>query len=272
MHYLQNLHTHSTYCDGIHTPEEMVNFAIEKGFDSLGFSGHAYTWYNPYANATLENTEKYKREVTALKTKYDHRLKIFLGLEMDMYSGVDMTGYDYLIGSVHYLKCDGSYVPIDRTKAEHVQDVIDNHFGGDGMAFVKAYYETVAAMPRYGSFDIIGHFDLITKNLDGKPLFDNTSGAYIRCAVEAMEALRPHIRLFEVNTGAMARGYRKVPYPCANLLKYLRDLGFGAVITSDCHDGTKLDLGRENARQLLLGSGFQEHYILTDAGFEPIPL
>lgn len=189
-----------------------------------------------------------------------------------MYSGVDLTGYDYLIGSVHYLKVDGTHIPIDRTKAENVQDVIDTYYGGDEMAFVKAYYDAVASLPQYGNFDIIGHFDLITKNLDQKPLFDNTSDAYIRCAVEAMEALRPHIRIFEVNTGAMARGYRKVPYPCANLLDYLRDLGFGAVITSDCHDGTKLDLGREDARQLLLSHGFKEQYILTDAGFETIPL
>ena len=103
-------------------------------------------------------------------------------------------------------------------------------------------------------------------------MFDDTSDAYIRCAVEAMEALRPHIPVFEVNTGAMARGKRKVPYPTATLLKYFRDLGFGAVISSDCHDGTKLDFGREDARQLLQSCGFKEQYILTDSGFEPIPL
>ena len=272
MAYLQNLHTHSVYCDGIHTPEEMIHFALEKGFDSLGFSGHAYTWYNPYANATPNNTEKYKAEVTALKTKYADRLKIYLGLEMDMYSGVDMTGYDYLIGSVHYLKQGDNYIPIDRSRADILQGVIKDWYGGDAMAFVKAYYEAVASLPRYGKFDIIGHFDLITKNLDAYPLFDDTSEEYIRYAVEAMEVLRPHIPIFEVNTGAMARGYRKVPYPTATLLKYFRDLGFGAVITSDCHDGTKLDLGREECRQLLLGCGFTEQYILTDSGFRPIPL
>ena len=272
MAYLQNLHTHTVYCDGIHTPEEMVRFAMEKGFDSIGFSGHAYTWHNPYANATPENTEKYKAEVTALKAKYADRLKIFLGLEMDLHSGADQTGYDYLIGSVHYLKQGDAYIPIDRSRADILQGVIDDWFGGDAMTFVKAYYETVASLPRHGKFDIIGHFDLITKNLDAYPLFDDTSDAYIRCAVEAMEALRPHIPVFEVNTGAMARGYRKVPYPTETLLKYFYDLGFGAVITSDCHDGTKLDLGREDARQLLLRCGFKEQYILTDSGFEPIPL
>ena len=41
MKYLQNLHTHTTYCDGKNTAEEMVQKAIELGFKSLGFSGHA---------------------------------------------------------------------------------------------------------------------------------------------------------------------------------------------------------------------------------------
>ena len=272
MGYKQCLHTHSILCDGKDTLEEMVQTAIEKGFDSIGFSGHTYTWHNPYGNATPENTERYKAEVTALKEKYADRIKVFLGLEVDLYSDTDLAGYDYLIGSVHYLKQGDAYIPIDRSRADILQGVIADWYGSDAMAFIKAYYEAVASLPQGGKFDIIGHFDLITKNLDTYPLFDDTSDAYIRCAVEAMEALRPHIPVFEVNTGAMARGKRKVPYPTATLLKYFRDLGFGAVISSDCHDGTKLDFGREDARQLLQSCGFKEQYILTDSGFEPIPL
>ena len=36
----RNLHTHSTFCDGKNTPEEMVRAAIAKGFDAIGFSSH----------------------------------------------------------------------------------------------------------------------------------------------------------------------------------------------------------------------------------------
>lgn len=272
MSYLQNLHTHSTYCDGIHTPEEMVNFAIEKGFDSLGFSGHAYMFYSNYAGLSVERTQRYKKEVTALKTRYADRLKIFLGLEVDIYSDEDRSDYDYLIGSVHYLKQGDTYIPIDRSKVQFLLDVIDTYFGGDSMSFVKAYYETLSKLPQYGSFDIIGHFDLITKHIETQPLFDVTSKEYVTYALEAMEALRPHIDLFEVNTGAMARGYRHAPYPSAQLCRELHNMGFGAVITSDCHDGTKLDIGFDNARELLRSCGFKEQYILTDTGFKAIAL
>ena len=39
---LQNLHTHSSFCDGKNTPEEIVNYAIARGFDSIGFSSHSF--------------------------------------------------------------------------------------------------------------------------------------------------------------------------------------------------------------------------------------
>lgn len=34
----QNLHTHTTFCDGVDAPEELIREAMARGFDSLGFS------------------------------------------------------------------------------------------------------------------------------------------------------------------------------------------------------------------------------------------
>jgi len=271
MDHLQNLHTHTTYCDGVDTPEEMIRYALEKGFDSLGFSGHSYMSYSAYKKISLESTEAYKREVTALKRRYQDRIKLYLGLEVDMYSDVDLSGYDYLIGSVHYLKKDGVYHGFDRG-ADEVKRLIDTQFGGDGTAFAKAYYEAVAELPAHGEFDIIGHFDLITKNLEIAPLFDDQSDVYLNAALEAMEALKGKIPFFEVNSGAVARGYRTAPYPAVRLMKELKKMGFGAIITSDCHDGRLIDCGFELAGSLLAESGFREKYVLTDSGFEAVSL
>ncbi len=271
MELLQNLHTHSTFCDGKHTPAEMVRFAQQKGFTSLGFSGHCAMWYSPYSTITEQSTEAYKREIAALKEEYKDTFPIFLGLEVDMYAGVDLSGYDYLIGSVHYLKCGDGYPGFDRD-AQVVQQVIREHFGGDGMAFVKAYYETMAQLPQYGTFDILAHPDLITKNCDTVNLFDENDPRYLRYATEAIDALAGHIPLFEVNTGAMARGYRKTPYPSPELMRVFREYGFGAVISSDCHDGEQMDCGFEDSRLLLKAAGFKERYILTASGFEAVAL
>ena len=37
---LYNYHTHTTFCDGKNTPQEIVEGAIQKRFDAIGFSGH----------------------------------------------------------------------------------------------------------------------------------------------------------------------------------------------------------------------------------------
>ena len=66
MNTLQNLHQHTTFCDGKNTPEEIVLEAIKKGFGAIGFSGHCNMSYASYC-MSLEQTAQYKQEVTRLK-------------------------------------------------------------------------------------------------------------------------------------------------------------------------------------------------------------
>lgn len=271
MNTLQNLHTHSTFCDGKDTPEEMILTAIEMGFGSLGFSGHSYNPYSDYGGFSLEKEQLYKKEILRLKEKYAGKFPIYLGLEVEMYAQPDMTGYDYLIGSSHYFKFGEQYVGFDRSAAV-CQKIITDWFDGDGMAFAKEYYRQLSTLPQYGKFDILGHFDLISKNIEKADLFDAEAPEYIHAAADALEALRPHIPIFEVNTGAIARGYRTTPYPSRTLLKIMKDMDFLPIISSDCHDASMLKCGFDLAKSLLKECGFREHYILTDDGFVPVKL
>jgi histidinol-phosphatase (PHP family) len=267
----QNLHTHTTYCDGKDTPAQMIAYAMDKGFDSLGFSGHSYMFYSPDHSMSLAGTEQYKNEIAALKTQYRDRLPIFLGLEVDMYSQIDLNGYDYLLGACHYLKLGDAYIGFDRSSAE-CRRIVDTYFAGNGLAFAKEYYRQLADLPQYGKFDILAHVDLVTKTLEQYELFDWHSKDYLTAAIEAIDALRDHIPFFEVNTGAIARGYRTAPYPTETLLRELRLRGFGATISSDCHDGQQLDCGFNDAVELLGECGYTERYILTEAGFDAVEL
>ena len=271
MNTLQNLHTHTNYCDGINTPKELIQAAIEKGFGGIGFSGHSYMYYSPDHSMSLAGTEQYKQEISLLKGEYNGVIDIFLGLEVDMYSEIDLSGYDYLIGGLHYLKINDEFVGFDRS-AEVVSGIIQHHFDGDGLAFAKEYYQQLASLPDHGKFDIIGHFDTLTKNIEKVRFWEVESQEYRKYALAAMEALRGKIPLFEVNTGAIARGYRTAPYPDAFLMESFRKMGFGAVISSDCHNARYLDCGFELARRMLAAAGFKEHYILTESGFLAVPL
>ena len=70
----QNLHTHCTYCDGKDMPEEMILTAIDKGFDSIGFSSHSYMHWN--GRGLLPESQKdYCTEIRDLAKKYKKQNK-----------------------------------------------------------------------------------------------------------------------------------------------------------------------------------------------------
>lgn len=263
----QNLHIHSTYADGKDKPEEMILTAIQRGFDSIGFSEHSYMPFSSYPyQMTEEQAPVYQQEIRSLKVKYAGQIHIFCGMELEFYSDVHTEGYDYLIGSVHYLDFDGTMCGFDRGLEETLQYVA-NHFGGDGMGFAKKYYETLARLPERKNIDIIGHFDLVTKNNEKGHFLDVTTKEYLHLGYEAIHALQGKIPFFEVNTGAISRGYRTSPYPQMAFLQEFQRLGFGALITSDCHDRNYIDCHFEEARELLAAAGFRTKWILTDSGF-----
>lgn len=271
MLYKQNIHQHSTFDDGKDTPEEVILAAIENGFNAIGFSGHSYMHWVDGISMTLEGTEQYKKEIAALKLKYADKIKVFCGLEVEMLSEVDLAGYDYLLGSVHYLKMGEEIVGIDRSK-EVVQSVIDSYFSGNGLACAKKYYEQMSQLYKYGDFDVVCHFDLIAKHNETAHFFDENSKEYRANALGAIESLRGKIPLFEVNTGGISRGYRKSPYPNEFIVKAFRDMGFGAVITSDCHDKNYIALAFKESEELLRHCGYKEVHILTENGFVPTKL
>ena len=70
MNYKQNLHTHSVYCDGKDTPEEIVLECLNRNFNSIGFSIHAFVPYSKTVVIPLERIEEYKTEIRRLKEKY----------------------------------------------------------------------------------------------------------------------------------------------------------------------------------------------------------
>ena len=78
-----NLHTHSTFCDGKNTPEEIVISAINKGFASVGISGHGYTEFD--LRYCVKNVAEYQNEIKRLKEKYKNEIEIYLGVEEDSF-------------------------------------------------------------------------------------------------------------------------------------------------------------------------------------------
>lgn len=266
-----NYHTHTTYCDGANTPREMVEAALARGFYALGFSGHAHEPIETYA-MTPEAMARYCKEIRALQAEYAGQIALYLGYEIDSFGPVSREGLDYCIGSVHYVLAeDGRHYCVDNTP-EMLQAAVADGFSGDSGAFVQAYYREVMRNVSGQRPDIVGHFDLPTKLNAGGRFFDEGSKAYKEAAFEALEEIVRQGCIVEVNTGGMAKGYTRVPYPALFLLERLYALGGRVMINADAHSAEHIDHAFDSAAQLLYAAGFRERVELGPGGFHTVPL
>jgi histidinol-phosphatase (PHP family) len=262
----QNLHTHTTYCDGTLFAEEMVLAAIQKGGGSIGFSEHSFVPFDLEYSMKLEDTSSYIGEVNALKEKYKDSIEIYLGLEMDYFTEKIPKGMDYIIGTVHHVEKDGNYITIDGS-AEHLYKMAALHFGGDYYAMAGSYYETVANVVSKTNADIIGHFDLIAKNNANGSMFDEMHPGYIKAAISAMEKVLEKCKIFEINTGAMYRRGAPAPYPAVHLLKELQKRGGEVILSSDSHSAESLYYKFDEMRDIVKSCGFKYIKRFTANGF-----
>ena len=67
---MTDFHTHTSFCDGKNSPEEMILGAIDRGFTAIGLSGHGYTAFDPGYCMSEKGTEEYCAQIRALKEKY----------------------------------------------------------------------------------------------------------------------------------------------------------------------------------------------------------
>ena len=271
MKSLYNFHTHTQYVHGDNTAEEMVLAAIGKGFVALGFSEHGYLDCDDRCRMTIANTALYCQEIRALKEKYAEQIELYLGLENDSLGQVDVSGFEYSIGSVHNLFVPHGVVCVDSSASE-ICDVVARWFGGDPMLLVRAYYLEYMRMAASMRPDILGHFDVITKNNGEGNFFDEASPRYRALALEALDAALDTGAILEVNTGGMYRKKRDVPYPAPFLLEHAKARNANIMLCSDAHSVDWLDYGFQEVSAMLKEIGFREQMVLSKQGFVPVAL
>ncbi len=264
-----DLHTHSTYCDGKNTLEEMTLGAIARGCETLGFSAHSprddeNDWCIKFADV-----KPYVAEIKALREKYKDKIELYAGFEYDILSDVDRSEFDYIIGSVHYVTKSGVTFPIDLALVE-LKAEIDKLYGGDAYAFAKDYYENMYSLCERTDCDIVGHVDLLTKFNEHGELFDSTDKRYRSVALDAVDHLLSKDRIFEINTGAISRGYRKTPYPEDFILRRIAERGGRVMLNSDTHAVENIMFYFPEATEYARACGVRELTVLRKGKFEQI--
>lgn len=275
--HLSNLHTHSIYCDGKNTPEEMVMAAINNNFNSLGISSHGPVDEENEWNIKHDKIEEYIDRVKALKEKYRDKIEIFLGMELDYIPGQGFTDLsrdlikrlDYYVGSVHYLGkfFDGSRWTVDYNTEDLLRG-IEESFQGNIRKAVEAYYEAIAEMAEVYQPPIIGHLDLFKKNNKDNILFDEREGWYIEAVKSCLDVIKNTSSLIEINTGGMARKYTETQYPSTPILKMIRERNIPIIINSDAHTCDSLDHKFKDMYKLAMDLGFEYLAYLARDGWK----
>lgn len=261
-----SLHNHTVYSDGIGTIKENIESAISKNLLSIGISDHSFTACDTSYCMKKEDYDNYLAEIAKLKQEYKDKIPVFAGIEMDYFSEIDREKFDYVIASVHYIIKDGICYPVDHS-AKQQQDCIIDAFGGNVYDMAKCYYDMVVEHAVRNKPDIIGHFDVINK-FSLMPEDDK----YLENAKQAMDEIIKHCNIFEINTGAIARGYRKEPYPSRELLEHLLSIGGKVVINADSHNPKNLDYFFNESVEILKNVGFTSYCVFNDRGFEDIKI
>lgn len=265
---LCNLHTHSAFCDGANTPEDIVLAAIDRGFTVLGFSSHSPTSVQGDEGCmTPDTTKSYKSEILRLKAKYSNKIEIVLGIEQDSFTTERNDGYEYVIGSVHHVYEQGEHLAVDWSY-ERLLDGAQRLFSGDFMRLAEAYYSELSHVVKKTDCDIIGHFDVITKYNEEFRYIDEDAPKYRDMMLSAADELLKTDAIFEVNTGGMARGRKKIPYLPPIVVKRIAQKGGKFILGSDAHKLEHLNFGFSDACEYLTSLGVTELCIWQDGGFK----
>ncbi len=265
-----DFHTHTTYCDGKSTPRQMVEAAYGMGLTDFGISGHAdYSMWEQGFGMSDAILSAYKRELEALREEYAGKMNIYIGIELDTLGPVQQA--EYAIGSTHSILKDGHLVTVDDTEEKLVQ-AVETFWNGDWYAMAQDYFELEATVYDKLHCDWVGHFDLLTKFNEAYRYFDETKDDYLEPALNAMKKLHSQGLPFEINTGAMSRGYRTAPYPNPILLRELHAMGGRIMINSDSHSVDTIAYAFDQAGKIAYECGFRKVTVWSKDGFREIPL
>jgi histidinol-phosphatase (PHP family) len=259
---LTDYHVHLRPDDGDCTPERYFTpanaeryrkAAAERGIAELGVAEHVYrfraaldVWDHPfwrrYARDDLDDYCEFVREQTDLR----------LGIEADFVAGredrmaslLDGRDWDYVVGSVHFVR--------DRSVDTEEYSVWEA--GESPERLWRRYFETVAESARSGLYDIVAHPDLVKVWGRAAPRPDGDLRRYYEPAVEAFADAGVAVEL-------STAGWRKPAaeqYPAEPFLEMLVDAGCPIALSSDAHVPEQLGYEYERAAALLEALGVRE--------------
>jgi histidinol-phosphatase (PHP family) len=272
-----NLHTHTLFCDGKAEPEAYVKKALELGFHTLGFSGHAPVPFENNFSIKEEEFDNYISTINSLKEKHKGQINIFLALEIDFIPGITKSfsefkkqgNLDYTIGGVHLVRNkdkQGLWF-IDGPKFETYDEGLEKLFNGNIRKGVETYYNQIQEMTITQKPDIIAHFDKI-KMHNRNRYFSEEESWYEDLVWKSLKTISEAGSIVEVNTRGLYKKRSASTFPGTAILEQILHLKIPITLSSDAHQPEELDGYYKETIGLLKDIGFKDLMCFSADGWK----
>ena len=270
---LEDWHTHNELCRHAEgTIQNYIKKAIELKLDLIGISDHfPYEYlenssllikevpYQEYA-MRLNEVDAYLSSIEKLKLKYDSKIKIRAGFEIDYFRSYEerlrryfestLDKLDYVLGSVHILHGKSKLFAFD-----------DRRFLGMYKEYESIdsiyleYYKKIQYMIKSKKFifDILSHFDLPKKHNKraiNKELVMNE-------AIKTLELAKKADLTIEINTGGLRKEVHE-QYPSEEIIREMFNLDIPVLLGSDSHHPNDLGYEFNTMLELLKKIGYNQ--------------
>ncbi|HBF87515.1 MAG TPA: histidinol-phosphatase [Bacteroidales bacterium] len=267
---MYNYHTHTNWCDGKSTADDIVKKAISLNYKAIGFSGHAPTSLCAKWQMSKEGFVEYKQKIRELQKQYVAEIEIYLGVEADFIPNIAGASnfkndkLDYIIGSVHYVESNifqQQFLTIDASP-EVFEKGVRSLFNSNVENAVKTYFEAIRQMLQVEKPNIIGHLDLVKKFNKNNCYFNENDNWYKAEIEKTIEIVKESQCLIEINTRGYYKKLTEEFYPSTYILNLCKEHRIPIVVNSDTHHVDELSKGRQEVFELLKKIGITSHTVL----------
>ena len=258
-----HMHFMSHDVKGKFKPIDYVNSAKNRGLSEIGFSEHFAIKKIGQIDYSMdyEELKKYIKAIKKLKESSDFPVKI--GLEMDFFPrlekriGETLKSYpfDYVIGSVHFIK----EWPVDDPTS------IPDYKKSNINKLYEEYFNLIKQAIKSKLFDIIGHIDLI-KIFGFKPKNDITN-----LLEDIADTLKENKVCIEVNIRGLSKPCKEI-YPSEKILSLCFERKVPITLGSDAHSPEEVGKDFDKAVKMVKGIGYREIARFTRREIELVKL
>ncbi len=237
-----NLHSHTTFSDGLLPMEDLANCASGHDLQILGISDHAPAFFHSKWNMKYHEIKNYISQFNLIKKQISN-LHLLLGMEVDFFPNLKNNAYflsfglDYTIGSVHYLDCFPDQTPFNiDSSAQTFLNGLKIIFNNNPKSMAELYYSYIIQMLKTDPPTILGHINIIEKfNFKLNNILQTDKLWYKQLLEQTIIALSKTQTILEINARPWYLNLTPTPLPDKNTIQLAVKHNIPITISGDVH-------------------------------------